>query len=1583
MIGEIMKEFVSIHNHTSLGSLLDAIISVDELFDKVKEFGQKAVAITDHGTLGAHYDAFQAYKRTGIKFIPGCEMYFVHSFDAMQKKEGRGRKRYERSKHLVLLAKNEIGYKNLLKLNYIGFEHKILIIGKVYPRVNWDLLEKYSEGLIATSACATGILSRFLLNDQFDEACEAAQRLASIYKSGFYIEIQPHNLKDGDLDQHILNKQLINIGHKFGIPLVAGVDVHYVTKESEKYHDMLLALKEKVPVDDPDRFRYGIDEYYVKTGDQVYDFLAKSYGDDVAEEAVSNTVKIADLCEPPDYMMVSGNHLPVFDPKVEEDYNEFLEWRIKAKLSGKLKEDAEFMRFRIFKGFKKKLNNLSKEEMKFMISRIKSELTVLEGNNFSSYMLITADIINWSRKNNILVGAGRGCLTKDSLVLTNKSFKKLKDIKIGDFVYTHKGNLKRVLNTFKYKIKNEDLIQLKTDYSYGSITLTNDHKVYGSKAVITDRYEKYFLSNWKPPFKGKKYHLINEPKFIPISDLLVDDFIFMPFPKNPSVDIKSLDLKKYIGIYDKLVNDTIYSKIPLNNDLSIRTVSKNTNLDRGTVQRIKYGKPTLEKSRIVLSKYLCKYGISLSEWMNDKNVDIRKTNRYLQVDEEFCYIIGRWIGDGWIQDKNNSYRLGIAFNRDDINGKSRIIGYFENLGFKCGVQKHKKKNLDQVYIYSYVLTKLFRDLFPEYKNCSSSKYIGQFQGLPNSKLKSLINGIIHSDGHFDGKRESIDTTSERLLNDIRESLLYLKIPSYVSFRESHYKDEYLCKKSYKIRFTGFNTPFSKVVKSRIFDKGYYVQIKDINLVEEDVVYDIETEDLHSYLTQNFAVHNSAGGSLVAYLLDIHEVNPIEYGLLFERFQNAYKTDLPDIDTDFTSAGRDAVKEYCRGKYGVDFCAQVSNINTYTPKNVIPGLVKSMRNVMPGLIPKGEYYVKVSNAIRDAIPDKDKDGNKVKTLKHAISLSKDLESFAERCPELMEYADALIGLPKEYSTHAGGMVISDVPILDFAPLRVDKNNVVAVQYDKNRCESVGLVKMDFLAITTLDVIDETFKNIETLDSNGPKKMGDIPLDDSKVFEMIQDGNTKCVFQLGASGKMINLCKGVKSKDITDIAFINALGRPSSSSKEGKEFAARRFGKSKVTHLHPSLENAFGETYGLGLFEEQLLKVAQDVAGWDLSKADGLRKLTKLKGKNPKLALQLEKDFIEGTMNKHNLSYEKSKEIWDNVVEPFSGYGFNKSHAVSYSINGYITAYLKYYYPAAFLAAYLKVKTNKSGVTKEAEIASAKSECKRMGISIVPPDINHSGAGYEVLDDNTIVMGFAAIKGLGPKAVDEIVSGQPYDTFTDFIRKTSGRVINKSKMEVLGKAGCFDLMKIPRKDVHDYGKINRDKFNIWSKKQLMSGKLSDGYDIDKVQEEFPLKFIGDEWERSDQLRYEREVLGELLSGNLNDLFPGFFTGVNATSVSDLKGLPNRHDINVEFLVLELLREFKIKKGRYSGQSMIKYRVSDAFGVEIELTVWPTEYNVAKQVMKPGSPIRARCQVSDYEGSRGIILRSIERVYNVNNT
>ena len=1126
--------FVNLHVHTSIGSMLDGLASVDDLFDRAKEMGQSAIALTDHGTLAAHYDAFKASKRTGVKFIPGCEAYFVHSYDIM---EGGRRKRYERRKHLVLLAQNAGGYRNLLKANFESFRHPEMVVGRVFPRMGWDILEEYSDGLICMSACGQGVIADRIMLGDMKGAKEMAARLSAIFPGRFYLELQPHHIKVEHVDQEWVNQCLIELAQELDLPLVVTSDTHYLKKGMAYLKDMLGAVRFKRSLKDEMKDGGMIDEFYLKSGHEVHGFLDKHYTKEVANEATLNTVRIADKCENATYLKPEGHHLPVFPVKGEPDYEEFLEWRKADKGSTDLNEDAAFMRFRCFKGFKKRFAGFPPDALKERWNRVRHEVDILERNHFSSYMLVVSDFIRWAKANGIMVGPGRG---------------------------------------------------------------------------------------------------------------------------------------------------------------------------------------------------------------------------------------------------------------------------------------------------------------------------------------------------------------------------------------------------------------------------------------------------------------SVGGSLVAYLLDIHMVDPFEYGLLFERFQNIEKTDLPDIDTDFASAGLEDVKEYVRKKYGHDNCAQVSNIITYSPKTAISDLARSLR--IGDNSEGGKNYFQIAAEIKNSIPDQDVEGKGISTIEQALEASPKLREFAQLYPDLIKYAKTFVGLEKEFGTHAAGMVVCDIPIYDFAPLRIDKHGAIAVQAEKEQCEERGLVKMDFLGLSTLDVIDEALKNIKKLGSDGLDGIEDIPLDDKATYEMISQGLTRCVFQLGKNTMAMALCRRVRPKNIIDIAVVNALIRPSSGLRklpdgstydERSEYIGRRNGEKAITYLHPSLK-CLEETLGLCIMEEQLMGVAGHCAGWDLNKADKLRKFTKLKGKKPELAAQLQKDFIQGVMETQGVNEDLATTIWKQIVEGFGGYGFNRSHAVFYSINGYYTAYLKCHYPAAFLAAKLKVETRKNSVTSADEIEFAKQECRRLDIKIMPPDINRSSAGYEVTDQKTIVMGLGAVKGMGDKAVSDIEQKQPFSSLPDFIHRIESRVVNKGKIEALAKAGCFDSFKLSRKFVHDENVPIRERL-----RRVMTKLEKDGYDTDASLSQFSLNSYPDEWDRKTLLEHESAVIGQCLSGSLNEIYDGFFTGINTTLVSQLKRLPDRHHIVVEVLVKSALREFTIKKkGRNFGRKMIKYAVEDIHGDATELTVWPNMYALAKKVLKDGTPIRATCQVSDFNGQKTIMLMNFQQIYGAKN-
>lgn len=409
------------------------------------------------------------------------------------------------------------------------------------------------------------------------------------------------------------------------------------------------------------------------------------------------------------------------------------------------------------------------------------------------------------------------------------------------------------------------------------------------------------------------------------------------------------------------------------------------------------------------------------------------------------------------------------------------------------------------------------------------------------------------------------------------------------------------------------------------------------------VYDLTVENTHSYNIDGIAVHNSAAGSLVAYLSGITEVDPIEYDLLFERFQNAQKKSFPDIDSDFSDPS--IVKEYIKNKYGEDKVASISNWSTLSPKVAVKDVARSLR--LGG--DKSTAFT-IANAITAAMPD-------VPSLDEAMDISDDVKKYMKKYPELYQYTKKLESLTRNWSVHAAGVVIGDKPLYEMVPLRVDeKEGKVVTQWEKTRCEDNGLIKMDILGVQTLTTIDETFKIIE--ETTGKKlTTADIDFSDKEVYKMIGRGETAGVFQLESS--LTPLCMKIKPKDIEEISAINALGRPSCPPDQRAQYVNRKLGKEKVSYKHPTLERAQRKTFGITLYEEQMMIIAKDCAGWDLNQADALRKITKLKGKDEDLLLKTEASFIADCMSFSKMTYEDARRIWREEIEPFNLYGFNKS------------------------------------------------------------------------------------------------------------------------------------------------------------------------------------------------------------------------------------------------------------------------------------------------------------------------------------
>lgn len=1116
-----MTDFVSLHNQTDY-SILDSTISTKDLFKRAKELGQNAVAVTDHGTLAAAWDALKASRETGVKLIMGCECYFV---DDAKNILGKFR-------HIILLAKNAVGYRNLLTINKKAFDQGSFIGKRVYPLVDWKLLEEYKEGLICLTACGNGVVSQLLNTGKPDEAEKALLRLKDLFGDNLGVEIQPNNMKRGgniyndEIDQFFLNRQLILLGRKHNIKIVPACNAHYLTKQDHEVHDVLLAIGSHQPVFSNFRLKYPVPEFYLKTGAEVEAFFARNYdsmyGTGFAKSLCDNTIYFSDMCETPDWIdpkfsNPSGKELPIFPIKEEEDYSEFLTWKETQPDEVKtLADDNLYLRFRCGLAFAARILNQTPEDKKIYDDRIAEEIDVLEFHGFSSYMLIVADYINWARKNDIAVGEGRG---------------------------------------------------------------------------------------------------------------------------------------------------------------------------------------------------------------------------------------------------------------------------------------------------------------------------------------------------------------------------------------------------------------------------------------------------------------SVGGSLIAYLLGIHQADPIKYNLIFARFHNKEKSSFPDIDTDFAPSGRVLVQNYLRKKYGEDHVAHVSNVNTITPKVYARDIARSCE-----LGGSREEAVKIGTDIADCLPAD------IKSIDEALIKVPLFTEYVKKYPQLDKYK-SICGKFRAWSTHAGGIIISARPLTGLVPLRRDKDGSLALEYDKDKAEENGLVKMDTLGLSTLDIIGQTLKLIKA-SGKDPAPLDGLSYDtyDQLSYDLISKGDTFCVFQLGTSGGTIDLCRKIKPKSVNDISYVNSLARPSARDMR-EDFILTKDGKKPFNLLHPNLARAFNNTFGFGLYEESLMYLAQDVAGWSLHSADRLRKLTKEKGKNPKKAQQWRTEFITDSVAQ-GVNEEIAKRIWDEVVEKFQGYGFNQSHSVLYSMISYKTAYLKAHFPIEFLLSNLMAEVKSNSPDAKPNIEKIKKEIRQRKVKIIAPDINKSLLSYTMEGEDKLVTGLDALKYVGEDAINDIISKRPFVTFLDFMSRVDSKKVRANTIQALAASGCLDSFGISRKHMFLYCSDYRKKLQVWMKKH------------DPLTEEFVYPWVKEEdWTMPEKYALETYYLNESFICKAPDAYKNFFNSDHKT-IKDIKKSANKAQLDPINCIVRSFFEFKVKKetSKYYGMSMIKAIIEDKNGEQCSCTIFPDRWaDVQKRlkelnnkaVFDTGIALSFNGTTNIYEDDIGVILNGLFNV------
>ncbi|MEV4710977.1 DNA polymerase III subunit alpha [Micromonospora sp. NPDC049374] len=607
---------------------------------------------------------------------------------------------------------------------------------------------------------------------------------------------------------------------------------------------------------------------------------------------------------------------------------------------------------------------------------------------------------------------------------------------------------------------------------------------------------------------------------------------------------------------------------------------------------------------------------------------------------------------------------------------------------------------------------------------------------------------------------------------------------------------------------------------------------------------------------------SAAGSLVAYALGITDLDPIPHGLIFERFLNPERVSMPDVDIDFDERRRGEVIKYVTDKWGEDKVAQIATFGTIKAKAAI----KDSARVLGYPYAVGD---RITKAMPPAVMGKDIPLTGIFDPKHPrYAEAGEIRGLYESDPDVRKVIDTakgIEGLIRQTGVHAAGVIMSAEPIIEHIPLmRRDADGAIITQFDYPTCESLGLLKMDFLGLRNLTIIDDALKNIEL--NHGLKvDLLKLPLDDKPTYELLARGDTLGVFQLDG-GPMRSLLRLMKPDNFEDISAVLALYRPGPmGANSHTNYALRKNGLQEITPIHPELaeplEEILGPTHGLIVYQEQVQRAAQVLAGYSLGKADLLRRAM---GKKKKEVL--DKEFIpfRDGMKSNGYSDEAIKTLWD-ILVPFADYAFNKAHTAGYGLVSYWTGYLKANYPAEYMAALL----TSVGDDKD-KMAMYLSECRRMGIQVLPPDVNTSAGPFTPVG-REIRFGLGAIRNVGANVVAAIMRCREekgeYADFYDFLSKVDAVVCNKKTIESLIKAGAFDSLKHPRKGLLAVHADAIDAYADVKRKEAVGqyDLFGAGFGDDEVATNTTVMptIAEGEWDKRDKLAFEREMLGLYVS------------------------------------------------------------------------------------------------------------------------
>lgn len=1605
-----MKEstYCPLHQHTFY-SLGDSCCTPQEIAEVLSDHGITACAITEHGNMFSIQEAYLALKKKNIKLIPGIEVYVAehgHSrFERPKKKskkdkENDGTEYNENSDmnynycHLILLAKDYNGYKNLIQIASEGFNEESFYYK---PRVDFEYIKEHKEGLIVLSACLAGNINRLIVEGKYEEAKQIAKDYKDVFgKENFFLECQYHGIPE----ENIMNDGLLKIAQELDLNVVITNDSHSAYKEDalpHGKHDVLVTSKYKQNIDDPNRTwvgAYGCGQHYIKGEEEMRQLPVVSKH----PELIENTKKIADMCSF-DYAVLfekptdnpSGMHIPI----VDFDKTKF-------------KDDKEYLKFRVYEGLNKIFNNNIPANYK---KQADYEVEVISDLGFASYMLTQQNFMKITEDAGVTHGVGRGCVSQNTLIHTPSGLVEISKLKPGDFVLSSDGKFHAVLDTMKYPVyKGETL--LRPIVSYGdsmdlSHFFTKNHKVLCIKASKVEN----------PLPKGKIYnHIPNpNPEWIEVSKLEPGDLLFKPM-------INSKENEHFIQFLDyneegfKTENGFILETKVINGSScyrpSIREVSRCTGLSRNAVKAFldTNGLKTKQTTKNKLSSFLNNFDLSLEEWSNNV-VSFNRTPyvgvkipEIFKVDKDFAYFLGYMTGDGWI--RSIFPRLGICFAADKVN--FNLVNYIRNtFSIELSEQKSKTTNLISYTFSSKLLYRFFKDFWSGYDFTARTKTFPDWIfSLPYNVKLSFVKGLMDSDGCTKNNTFSFDSSSWPLISKMATLLSTMNISYSISKRDSHFSQNakaHFSNDSWKLKIV---KGFKEIRLQRGQTHENFV-LKRIIRMEEcsniDFVYDITVQDTHDYVTNAYVAHNSAAGSIVSYALGITGIDPIKYNLIFERFlaPGGGRVSLPDIDVDFSDKA--AAYKAIEDVYGKERVAHVLNITYLKARSSLQEVARIL-----------DFTPKESDEITKLIPE----GAIDITLKEALDTVQDIKSRYNSDPKfkrLFDLAMKIEGLGYNTGVHASATIVADKPIAEnyVQTMTAEKSKIRCIGLQGSECEKNYLIKFDLLGLSNLNFIDSTKQQLlKTRPELPPIDFAKIEIKDHPlIFKSLYE-DTLGIFQFESAGM-----GGTLKQMLFDINKLDSM------SVEEQKVAAEEFFERMMAAValyrpgpmdnipqyisnmkNPSgtkyIEDVKGvnrevlrSTYGVMVYQESLMEILRLMSGQDYSFSDRARRA--IAKKHLEDLPKLKGTFIEGAIAQGNTK-EIAEKVWK-AIEDGSGYSFNKAHACAYAYIGWQTAYLKHYFEPEYFCSIL---SNSEGDDLKKYISACKN---KLGIKIVHPDINLSETkfttrvvdysqpltlpnGRSNKDNFEIVFGLEGINGVSSKTalpiIQERTENGPFSSFEDFISRCESFISSDVLINLI-RTGCFDNLDNNRFKLEYNAKKLLD--NIKKKKkqeQTMAERIEkekllaeeEGREPKEIKNRF--KPLDLEMEFVDDLSIDDRAFREKASANM-------FFEYNPLSKfkKDLVSLPQNHTIqdiisnkNISkgtFIVV--LSNVKKKVSKNSGKQFATCTISDLTG-EAEAVIYETVLNAKENLLVETKCLCVKCNIKNDRGTPTLVVNDI---------